>query len=141
MDGRWKIEAGDRSSGCDGAEALADRLAEEMATAWRQGDRPLVEEFLARHPGIGDHPRAAVRLMYEEFCLRQEYGEVPSSAEVADRFPRGRAEFEALLECHCLLQPGPAAPAFPRAGEMLGEFRLLAELGHGALGRVFLAVQ
>src|SRR5260370_1133801 len=34
-----------------------------------------------------------------------------------------------------------AAPTFPDVGELLGEFRLLAELGRGGRGRVFVASQ
>ena len=36
---------------------------------------------------------------------------------------------------------GRRARSFPEAGESLGDFRLLAELGRGAHGRVFLATQ
>src|SRR5262249_14833126 len=43
--------------------------------------------------------------------------------------------------CHRLLEPVPAVPQFPAVGETLGDFRLLAELGRGARGRVYLAVQ
>src|SRR5256885_1132261 len=35
----------------------------------------------------------------------------------------------------------PAVGRFPEVGETLGEFRLAAELGRGAVGRVFLAAQ
>ncbi len=51
---------------------LVERLAHEMADRWQQGDRPLVEEFLDRHPELADDPQAALRLIYEEVCLRQE---------------------------------------------------------------------
>ena len=141
MDRKWKIEALGRQSEGDRADLLAERLAQEMATAWRRGDRPAAEEFLARHPELGDHPRAAVRLIYEEFCIRQEASQEVSSDEVVRRFPQWRADLEALLDCHCLLEARPAKPTFPQVGEMLGDFLLRAELGRGALGRVFLAVQ
>ncbi len=45
---------------------------DEMVAAWRRGERPLAEEFLARHPELGED--AAIRLIYEEVCLRQEAG-------------------------------------------------------------------
>src|SRR5262249_19106219 len=129
MDRRWKIEALGRQSEGDRADLLADRLAEEMAAAWRRGDCPPAEEVLARHPELCDHPRAAVRLIYEEFCIRQEAGQEISPDEVVRRFPRWRADLEALLDCHCLLQPRLATPTFPQVGEMLGDFLLRAELG------------
>jgi serine/threonine protein kinase/tetratricopeptide (TPR) repeat protein len=141
MDRRWKIDALGRQSEGDRADILAERLAEEMAAAWRRGECPPAEEFLARHPELCDHPAAAVRLIYEEFCIRQEASQEITSEEVVRRFPRWRADLEALLDCHCLLQPRAATPTFPGVGEMLGDFLLRAELGRGALGRVFLAVQ
>ncbi len=39
------------------------------------------------------------------------------------------------------MESKPIAPAFPREGEVLAGFRLVRELGRGAAGRVFLAVQ
>src|SRR5205807_2341713 len=59
----------------------------------------------------------------------------------ADRFPQWRRQVQALLECHHLLAPALAAPLFPAEGEVLGDFRLLTELGRGAHSRAFLAAQ
>ncbi len=116
----------------------ATPLVEAMAAAWHRGEHPRAEDFLARHPELGDE--AAIRLIYEEVCLRQEAGEEVDPAEVVGRFPGWKAELEVLLDCHRLMQP-TRAPAFPDVGEVLGGFRLLAELGRGGLGRVFLASQ
>jgi tetratricopeptide (TPR) repeat protein len=123
-------------------EELAARLVEEMTTAWHQGRQPRAEEFLARHPDLFTAPAAAVQLIYEEICLREEAGQEQAAQEVAARFPQWRAELELLLDCHRLLQqPALARPAFPEAGATLGDLRLVRELGRGAKGRVFLAVQ
>src|SRR5262249_53118766 len=56
-------------------EWLVERLAEEMAAAWGQGGRPLVEDYMARHPELGDNPALAARLIYEEICLREDLGQ------------------------------------------------------------------
>jgi hypothetical protein len=32
------------------ADALAERLVEEMKAAWQQGQRPVAEDFFSRHP-------------------------------------------------------------------------------------------
>jgi len=52
--------------------SLVERQLEEMIAAWESGGRPRAEEFLARHPGLRDED--AVRLVYEEACLRLERG-------------------------------------------------------------------
>ncbi len=122
-------------------DGLVSQLAEEMVRRWRQGEQPTAEEFLARHPELWACPESAVELIYEELCLRQEHGQEIETTAVLARFPQWRAQLQVLLECHRLLGPRPTAPAFPAAGEALGDFQLLAELGRGAQGRVFLATQ
>lgn len=119
---------------------LAMRLADEMASCWRRGERPGAEEFLGRDAGLWEQPEVALQLVYEEICLREESGEEGAAEAVTARFPQWREQLDALLECHRLLA-GPPGAAPPEVGETLGEFRLLALLGRGAAGGVFLAVQ
>src|SRR5262249_24503336 len=77
---------------------------------------------------------------YEEICLRQEFRQETSRDEVLQRFPQWKGQLEILLDCHKVLEAG-AMPRFPRAGESLRDFHLLAELGRGRQGVVFLATQ
>ncbi|HEY1377809.1 MAG TPA: serine/threonine-protein kinase, partial [Gemmataceae bacterium] len=123
------------------ADALAAELVGEMVQRWRRGERPLPEDFLARHPELWDHPEAAADLIYEEFCLRREYGPDLPAEDILARFPQWRPQLEVMLDCQRLLDPRRADPQFPAAGESLGDFLLLAEIGRGAHGVVFLASQ
>jgi serine/threonine protein kinase len=123
------------------ADALVERLAEEMDRRWRSGERPLAEDYLDRHPDLWHQPGAAVELIYEEISLRREYGEEAPLSLFLRRFPPWEQQLLVLLGCHQLLGPAPAAPRFPAAGDRLGEFLLVAELGRGGHGRVFLATQ
>src|SRR6266851_5487653 len=65
-----------------GPEFLAARLAREMAERWLQGERLGAEELLNRHPELWKEPEATAQLIYEEICLRQDYGEQNAAAEV-----------------------------------------------------------
>ena len=118
---------------------LVERLAEEMAERWRAGEQSRVEDYLARYPALADDPEAALELLAEEIGLRDEGGQGPDADELASRFPHWRRQVLALLECHRALSIRLGRPRFPAAGESLGDFRLLAELGRGGHGRVFLA--
>ena len=125
----------------DGVEELAAGLVKEMIERWRQGERPLPEEFLNRQPELWNHPAAAADLIYEELCLRQEIGPSIPVSQVLDRFPQWRQQLELLVDCQSVLGPLPAVPRFPSVGEIVGDFVLRAELGRGAQGRVYLATQ
>jgi serine/threonine protein kinase len=121
--------------------ALCDSLVDELAASWGQGVGRPVEAFLAEHPEVCNYPEAALRLVYEEICIRQEIGRGPTSAEILARFPHWEAPLKVLLECHQLFEPAPKTPEFPEAGTTWSDFRLVAELGRGAEGRVYLATQ
>jgi len=59
-----------------------------MAAAWARGEQITVEEILKQYPGLSTEK--AVRLVYEEVCLRREAGEQVVTAEVMTRFPSGK---------------------------------------------------
>jgi tetratricopeptide (TPR) repeat protein len=116
------------------------RLAGDMFDRWRRGERPLAEDYLDRVPELRDDPGAALELIAEELALRDEFGPPTTADELAARFPRWQAQVRALVECQRAIGPRPA-PSFPSPGDTLGGFRLVAELGRGAHGRVYLAEQ
>jgi serine/threonine protein kinase/Flp pilus assembly protein TadD len=123
------------------SNALVDRLAEQMADSWKKGEQTVAEEYLARYPALLHDPEAALGLIYEELYLRRQSGQAGTAANLLERFPQWREQIQILLDCLQLLETEPAAAVFPAAGESLEDFQLLAELGRGAQGRVFLATQ
>src|SRR5262249_22198469 len=121
-------------------EALVARLAEEMAHAWVKGQRPGVEYYLQRHAELSGNGPAILDLLYEEIRLRHEYGESVDLDALAARFPALREQIEVLVHCVYTLETGVIG-GFPAVGEIVGEFQLLAVLGRGSQGRVFVASQ
>ena len=128
------------------AENLADQdvidLTREMRRLWHAGERTPAEALLARRPELAQCPEAAVDVVYEEYCLREAAGETGVEQDLLLRFPQWAGPLRVMLDCHRrVLAPDQDEPAFPSAGERLGDFQLLAEIGRGARGRVFLATQ
>lgn len=118
-----------------------ERLARALADAWRRGERPLAETFLDASPELWAHPDAALELIAEELALRADHDCPTTLPQLTGRFPQWSEQVLALWECQQLLGTESLAPQFPEAGDSLGEFRLMAELGRGSHGRVFLARQ
>jgi eukaryotic-like serine/threonine-protein kinase len=135
----WGLEpkVTDRSRGSDGA--WVSHQVQAMASAWARGERVTVEELLEQHPELTAED--AIRLVYEEVCLRREAGQDVPTAEVVSRFPQWKDELEILLGCDRLLRPLSRTAILPEVGEQLGPFRLLSELGRGASGKTYLAAE
>ncbi len=119
------------------APSLISQQVQSMALAWSRGERRLADDVLAQFPGLGDEE--TVRLIYEEVCLRRESGEDVATSEVVNHYPRFKDELEVLLGCDRMLRPFSRVALFPSAPGALGPFRLLEELGRGALGTTYLA--
>jgi serine/threonine protein kinase/tetratricopeptide (TPR) repeat protein len=127
---------GGRSSSA--AVSPREQQLEDLLAAMRHSADPRAEDFLARLPDLRDED--AVRIVYEEACLRIERGEASVTSEVLNRFPHWGSQLGLLIECKRLLMDG-AQVRFPEVGEQLGDFQILTEIGHGAAGRTFLASQ
>ena len=121
----------------DAGESRGSKEVAAMAAAWDRGERVTASEILDHHPEIDGED--AIRLIYEEVCLRRDAGLEVRTTEVVKRHPRWGEELRSLFDCDRLLRPSGAPVAFPEIGETIGSFRLLAELGRGASGRTFLA--
>jgi serine/threonine protein kinase len=118
-----------------------NREADAFERAWRGGDAPRIEDYLA---GAPESSREALleELLLVEWELRRDRGETPTVDEYGARFPEksrwiaaalhGRDPGLAATVAH---EPNTPGTALPR----LVEYELLAQIGAGGMGAVYLA--
>lgn len=78
--------------------SLADELRSDQRQRWLQGDRVLIEAYLADHPELSRDPELLLNLAVSEFCLREELGDKPDPSEYLRRFPDHSDRLLKLLE-------------------------------------------
>jgi serine/threonine protein kinase/WD40 repeat protein len=94
---------------------LLNRLADEFAGRYRRGERPSLDEYIARHPDLADDIREFFPVMVD---LEQAKADQDRSNT-----------------------PGPNASVSLPPLRQLGDFRILREIGHGGMGVVYEAEQ
>src|SRR5271168_892027 len=100
----------------DSGEGWVSREVEAMEAAWGRGAQVTAEDVLAGRPDVDKE--CAIRLIYEETCLRREAGQSVATSEVVARFPRWGSDLRALFECDRLIRSPRALVDYPEAGEM-----------------------
>ena len=92
----------DALAGAGAADSL-QRLAllrADQHRRWRCGDRPPVEAYLERVPGLRDDAETLLDLIYSEVLLREEAGERPEPEEYVRRFPDHEAALRLQFDLH-----------------------------------------
>ena len=136
-------------AGCAGDDlefALkVDRACDQFESAWKKGENPRIEGFLA---GVAAEQRAALlrELLVLDVSYRRQRGETPDAADYILRFP---AEAELVKNVFGALEANAAgtsscqqaAVAGDSVGGTVGPYKLLSLLGEGGFGTVYLAEQ
>lgn len=123
----------------------AHRVALDAKNRWGKGERPDVAAVLAEHSELKRFKSIALDLAYTEYQLRLKEGESLEPDEFASRFPSLHKSLCLLIEVQRLLHQDPRLRDiqedlfWPEPGECFLGFTLIAELGRGTFGRVFLA--
>jgi hypothetical protein len=70
----------------DPLPTVADDLCDHFEAAWRAGQRPRIEDFLARGPDA-ERRRLLLELLFLDLHYRRRAGERPGPQEYRARFP------------------------------------------------------
>lgn len=118
-------------------------LVENLKQAWRAGEFPDAESALREHPDLLQYRSLVVDLVYEEYCVREEIGDIPEPEGFCQKFPAYRSHIRDVIHGHRLLADHPelVEPTihWPRPGDSFDQLTIVRELGRGAFARVYLA--
>jgi len=87
-----------------GGEVPGARLAilrTDLSLRWDAGDRVSALWYLDRFPELGED--CLVALIYEEFCLLEEDGQAPETADFLARYSALAEPLRRVLDIHCLI--------------------------------------
>ena len=130
---------------------LIDRLMHDQAQRWEQGERILVEAYLAQNPILQGSRDAVLTLIYHEMVLRRDRGEVVQLAEYTERFPQLSADLSRQWRVDEVLGSAPeTVPPTVPPGEQpemeaarlanlpsFAGYDIVRELGRGGMGIVY----
>lgn len=136
----------------DAALGLSDDIFElsqlvkaELFARYKRGDLADAGAYLARFPLLRHDQERGLSLIFEEFCLREEFGATPAIDSFCDRYSDWRSLLAKQLECHRMISRFAdlgTPPRYPHPGEYFAnQFRLRSVLGEGGAARVYLAEQ
>ena len=131
------------------SETKLRRVCRELENRIRDGERSLVEEYLAKMPELQNDDDALIDLIYCEYLALEAVGELPTPADLTDRFPNHVGQLSKLLEVHGAIAnemaENPTSIAMSDVqdlnGQTIGNYKLLQEIGEGGFGIVYMAQQ
>lgn len=134
----------------DGPQLLRKLTLTELIKAdldYRQAraEPKRIEDYAAEFPELLEPAGPPCDLIYEEYHVRRAHGEEASPQEYFGRFPGRREELERLLgvaeKTHTSALYKDKRPHVLAEGDVIDDFQVLAKLGQGAFGAVYLARQ
>jgi eukaryotic-like serine/threonine-protein kinase len=132
-------------------KVLEELVRIDLEHHWLRGEPRWLEDYFHRFPELFDASAAVRTLAFEEYRMRRRAGHAVHAEEYRRRFgiDPSRAIRDDMPETGLLLEtltPKPPPDRFaqlttalPRVGDCILDYQLIAELGAGAFGQVFLA--
>jgi len=123
---------------------LRSSVIAEVHQRRSQGQPLDARALLDERPELDARKSIVIELAYEEFCQKAEAGEPVDPESFCKRFPAFEKSLRRLIEVHNFLDENPQVVPkvdvdWPDAGQDFRGFSILAEIGRGTFGRVFLA--
>jgi serine/threonine protein kinase/predicted Zn-dependent protease len=124
---------------------LRELIRADLEFAWQRGEERRLDAYELRFPDLFADPEALADVALEEYRQRMAAGNNPDPSDYRRRFavhiPVAAATTHAPTVSIGAV-PQWTGSAFPVVGDVIAPgFRVLAELGRGAFGRVYLAEQ
>ena len=121
-------------------EGLQTVIFLDQHDRWRQGDRPLVENYLSQIPDLSTDRELLLDVIYHEILLREAAGEMPELSEYQRRFPELADAVAIQFEVHSGM-PGTGfsddEDLETHAHPQIIGYRIVRELGRGTYGIVY----
>src|SRR5262249_9862727 len=130
---------------------LIELVLIDLGYRWGKGERPTIEQYVARFPELGPAHKVPAKLIVEEYRCRLRAGMPADIDNYRSRFPVQFSAIEPELQAsgaHTLLPasgPASSGPALGSSGRSEGlqsvadQYEFVRELGHGMFGEVWLA--
>ena len=124
--------------------AIVELVKVDLELQWKSGARKDLAEYCEQYADLGSLATIPPDLVYEAYLVADRYGDDVCLAEFCEAFPQQRTAVLALAH-RTVVQSTAMTRQKPRGewqvGTRVGDFLLLANLGEGAFGKVFLARQ